>query len=131
LKARGVQGSPWGHRGVTAGPLEVVLRAGRCQPKPDRAKLEGRRYEALCGVRRGGGDGDELAQDVLGHLDIVLRDEQRLLDVLRGVALATQLLDLATDVGVGRVGAGPVLRVDPPGEGLRRSLRGLRRLREG
>lgn len=34
------------------------------------------------------GDRDELAQDVLGHLDVVLRDHQSFLDVLVRVALA-------------------------------------------
>lgn len=48
----------------------------------------------LCEHVRGGGDGDELPEDVLGHLHIVLCNHQCFLDVLVGVALTHQVLDL-------------------------------------
>lgn len=41
-----------------------------------------------------GGDGDKLAQDVLGRLQVVLGDHQSFLDVLDGVALGHQAFDL-------------------------------------
>jgi len=110
---------------------------------PERQKASGERAAG-----GGGGDGDKLAQDVPGHLHVVLRDHQRLLDVLRGVALTHELLDLAADHGVlpsprspahkrrgggaGRRGdgAGAALRVDASGQGLGRSLGGPRRVGE-
>lgn len=77
---------------------------------------------------RRGGDGHELPQDVLGHLDIVLCNHEGLLDVLLGVALAQEMLDLAGDLLAGSWtrsrgdGAGPAFRVDAAGKGLRRPL---------
>lgn len=99
----------------------------------------------LCEHMRGRGDGDELPEDVLGHLNIVLCNHQCLLDVLVGVALTHQVLDLRAHLRVGvssccsatwgggdrRDRAVPALRVHPSGQGLRGSLRGFRRLREG
>lgn len=89
----------------------------------------------LCEDVCSGGDGDELAQDVLGHLDIVLGDLQGLLDVLVGVALAHQVLDLAAEgwcyrhrgqrhrYGCSRGhGARAPVGVDPPGQRLRGTL---------
>lgn len=55
----------------------------------------------LCEDVRRGGNGDELAQDILGHLHVVLCDHQGLLDVLVRVALTHQVLDLAADLRVG------------------------------
>lgn len=55
----------------------------------------------LCKNVGGVGNGDELSKDILGHLDIVLCNHQGFLDVLVGVALAHQVLNLAADVGVG------------------------------
>lgn len=40
------------------------------------------------------GDGDELAQDVLGRLQVVLGDHQGFLDVLDGIALGHQAFNL-------------------------------------
>lgn len=48
----------------------------------------------LCEHVRGGGDGDKLPEDVLGHLYIVLCNHQCFLDVLVGVTLTHQVLDL-------------------------------------
>lgn len=50
--------------------------------------------ERLCGDMSRGGDGDELAQYVLGRLQVVLGDHQGFLDVLDGVALGHQALNL-------------------------------------
>lgn len=50
--------------------------------------------ERLCGDVCGRGDGDELAQDVLGRLQVVLGDHQGFLDVLDGVALGHQAFNL-------------------------------------
>lgn len=50
--------------------------------------------ERLCGDVSRGGDGDELSQYVLGRLQVVLGDHQGFLDVLDGVALRHQALDL-------------------------------------
>lgn len=55
----------------------------------------------LCQNMRGGGNGDKLAQDILGHFNIVLCNHQCLLDVLVGVSLTHEVLDLATDLRVG------------------------------
>lgn len=55
----------------------------------------------LCEDVRGGGDGDELAQDVLRHFYIVLCDHQCFLDVLVRVSLIHEVLDLTADLGVG------------------------------
>lgn len=44
-----------------------------------------------------GGDGNKLAQDVLGRLQVVLGDHQGLLDVLERIALAHQTLYLPVD----------------------------------
>lgn len=104
----------------------------------------------LCEDVRRGGDGDELAQDVLGHLQVVLRDHQCFLDVLVRVALTHQVLDLAADLRVGfyrrrssdnataargggdwRARAGSTLGVDPPRQRLRGSLWRLRQLHKG
>lgn len=43
---------------------------------------------------RCGRDGDKLAQDVLGRLEVVLSDHQGLLDVLDGVALGYEAFNL-------------------------------------
>lgn len=48
------------------------------------------RLQRLCGDVCRGGDGDKLAQDVLGCLHVVLGDHQGFLDVLDGVALGHQ-----------------------------------------
>lgn len=94
----------------------------------------------LCENVRGGGNGHKLAQDVLGHFDIVLCDHQGFLDVLVGVSLTHEVLDLAADLGVGfsscRPTAGwdravPALRVDPSGQRFGGSLRCLHLIREG
>lgn len=99
----------------------------------------------LCKNVRGRGNGDELAQDVLGHFDIVLCNHQCFLDVLVRVALAHQVLDLAADLRVGFSPRCPAtggsrdrwdwamstLRVDSSGQGLRRSLRRLHWLKKG
>lgn len=90
----------------------------------------------LCKNMRGGGNGDKLAQDILGHFDIVLCNHQCFLDVLVRVSLTHEVLDLATDLRVGlsscrpttgwsrdgRDRAGSTLRVDSSGQGLWRSL---------
>ncbi len=90
----------------------------------------------LCKNMPGGGNGDKLAQDILGHFDIVLCNHQCFLDVLVQVALTHEVLNLATDLrvglssccpttrwsGDGRDGAGSTLRVDSSGQGLWRSL---------
>lgn len=55
----------------------------------------------LCKNMRGVGNGDELAEDILGHLDIVLCNHQCFLDVLVRVSLTHEVLDLATDLRVG------------------------------
>lgn len=52
------------------------------------------RPEQLCGDVSRGGDRDELAQDVLGRLQVVLGDHQGFLDVLDGIALGYQAFDL-------------------------------------
>lgn len=57
-------------------------------------RTPGARRVVLCEHVRGRGDGDELPEDVLGHLDIVLSNHQRFLDVLVGVTLTHQVLDL-------------------------------------
>lgn len=82
-----------------------------------------------------GGHGHKLAQDILGHLDVVLRDHQSFLDVLVGVTLAHEQLDLAADLRVAGCSCGgnrarPAVRVDAAWEGLRRpfgSFYGLER----
>ncbi len=93
----------------------------------------------LCKNMRGGRNGDELTQDILGHFDIVLRDHQCFLDVLVRVSLTHEVLDLATDLRVGiascrptagwsrdrRDGTRSALRVDSSGQGLWRSLWGF------
>lgn len=102
---------------------------------------------ALCEDVRRGGDGDELAQDVLGHFQVVLCDHQCFLDVLVRVALTHQVLYLAADLRVGfsrrhsataargrgdrRDRAGSTLGVDPPRQRLRGSLWRLRWLDKG
>lgn len=55
----------------------------------------------LCEHVRGGGDGDKLPEDVLGHLYIVLCNHQCFLDVLVGVTLTHQVLDLRADLRIG------------------------------
>lgn len=55
----------------------------------------------LCKNMCGGGNGDKLAQDILGHFDIVLCNHQRFLDVLVRVPLTHEVLNLATDLRVG------------------------------
>lgn len=55
--------------------------------------LGGGGLERLCGDVRRGGNGDKLAQDVLGRLQVVLGDHQGFLDVLDGVALGHQALN--------------------------------------
>lgn len=61
----------------------ITAQSGDGQDRQD-APCRGRR---LCGDVRGRGDGDELAQDVLGCFQVVLRYHQSFLDVLDGVAL--------------------------------------------
>ena len=61
-----------------------TTRRGRASPGGGR----------LCGDVRRRGDGDKLAQDVLGRLQVVLGDHQGFLDVLDGVALRHQAFDL-------------------------------------
>lgn len=51
--------------------------------------------ERLCGDVRRRRDGDKLAKDVLGRLQVVLGDHQSFLDVLDGVALGHQAFNLA------------------------------------
>lgn len=51
----------------------------------------------LCENMRGGGNGDKLTEDILGHFDIVLCNHQCFLDVLVRVSLTHEVLDLATD----------------------------------
>lgn len=119
------------------GPKSVVERAN---------PLEGGAV-VLCEHVRGGGDGDELPEDVLGHLHVVLCNHQCFLDVLVGVALIHQQLDLRADLrvglpspsrrsaaaggrGDGRDRAVAAFRVDPPGQGLRGPLWGFDHLHE-
>lgn len=77
-------------------------------------------------------DGHKLPQDVLGHLNIVLCNHKGFLDVLMGVALAQEVLDLTAELLAGpwtRSGgnrAGPAIRVDAAGERLGRPLGGFR-----
>lgn len=59
-----------------------------------RETTPGARRVVLCEHVRGRGDGDELPEDVLGHLDIVLCNHQCFLDVLVGVTLTHQVFDL-------------------------------------
>lgn len=51
----------------------------------------------LCENMRGGGNGDKLTEDILGHFDIVLCNHQCFLDVLVRVSLTHEVLDLATN----------------------------------
>lgn len=60
--------------------------------------------QPLCGDVRCRRDGDKLAQDVLGRLQVVLGDHQRFLDVLDGVALRHQAFDLAVQGQAARSG---------------------------
>lgn len=53
-------------------------------------KIAGR----LCGDMGCGWNGDKLPQDVLGGLEVVLGDHQSFLDILDGVTLRHQALDL-------------------------------------
>lgn len=77
-------------------------------------------------------DGHKLSQDVLGHLNIVLCNHKGFLDVLMGVALAQEVLNLAADLLAGpwtRSGgnrAGPAIGVDATRKRLRRPLGGFR-----
>lgn len=54
----------------------------------------------LCENMRSGGNGDKLAQDVLGHFYIVLCNHQCFLDVLVRVSLTHEELNLTADLGV-------------------------------
>lgn len=130
-----------GRSGAGLNPTRLGQSWGERANRSERGTARG----VLCEDVRGGGNGDELAQDALGHFDIVLCNHQCFLDVLVRVALTHQVLDLAADLGVGlstrrpaagrrrhrRHGAGPALRVDPSGEGLGGPLRRLHGLREG
>lgn len=75
--------------------------------------------------------GHKLPQDVLGHLNIVLCNHKGFLDVLIGVALAQEVLDLTADLLAGpwaRSGgnrAGPAIGVNATGKRLRRPLGGF------
>lgn len=67
-----------------------------------------------------GRNGDKFSQDILGHFDIVFCNQQCLLNVLIGVALAHEVVYLAGDEGVHRTSATvlgdrawPTLRVYP------------------
>lgn len=81
-------------------------------------------------------DGHELAEDVLGHVDVVVSDEQGFLDVLVGVALAQEALDFTGELRRGGRGgtwmARPCLplRVDSPRERFGWSLGNWGTLRE-
>lgn len=55
----------------------------------------------LCKNMRSGGNGDKLTKDILGHFNIVLCNHQCFLDVLVRVSLTHEVLNLATDLGVG------------------------------
>lgn len=85
----------------------------------------------------GGGDGHKFPQDVLGHLDIVLCNHKGFLDVLLGVALAQEVLDLTADLLAGSWTCsrgnrtGPAFRADATGKRLGRPLGGFRRVRDG
>lgn len=54
----------------------------------------------LCENMRGGRNGDKLAQDVLCHFNIVLCNHKCFLDVLVGVSLTHEVLDLTTNLKV-------------------------------
>lgn len=55
----------------------------------------------LCENMRGGGNRDELSQDIFSHFDIVLCNHQCFLDVLVRVSLTHEVLYLTTDLRVG------------------------------
>lgn len=88
--------------------------------------------DVLCGHVGGGGNGDKLPEDIFGHVNVVVGDEQGFLDVLIGVALAHEALDLTGELrggsshGSGRAPLQAAARfplgVDPPWQGLRRPL---------
>lgn len=64
----------------------------------------------LCKNMRGGGNGDKLAEDILGHFNIVLCNHQCFLDVLVRVSLTHEVLDLAAYLRVGFSSCRPTAR---------------------
>lgn len=82
------------------------------------------------------GNGNKFPEDVFGHLDVVLGNDQSFLDVLVRVPLTHEVLDLTGELrrgGGSRGGSTTTLlpaasfpfRVDSPREWFRRSLRNL------
>lgn len=67
---------------------EVPSTPGRCGPETAQAGgrtgggLQAGPKEVLCGHVRGGRNGDKLPEDILGHVNVVVGDEQGFLDVL-------------------------------------------------
>lgn len=55
---------------------------GRGRPGSRSAEVAGVGGDVLCGHVSRGGDGNKLPENILGHFDIVMCNEQRFLDVL-------------------------------------------------
>lgn len=93
----------------------------------------------LCGHVGRGGNGDKLPENIFGHVNVVVSYDKGLLDVLVGVALAHEVLNLAGELrGGGRdqpcatalqAAARFPFRVDPPRQGFWGPLRDLGAIR--
>lgn len=82
-------------------------------------------------------DRDKLPEDVLGHFDVVVGNDQGFLDVLVGVPLAQEALDLTGELWRGGRGSATLLtatcfpfRVDSPRERFGGPFRNLGTLSE-
>lgn len=80
----------------------------------------------------GRGDGDKLPEDVLGHFDVVVGNDQCLLNVLVGVPLTHEVLDLTGELRRSSSSPATLLtatcssfRVDSPGKRFGGPLRNL------
>lgn len=57
--------------------------------------------DVLCGHVGRGGNGDKFPENIFGHVNIVMGNDECFLDVLIGVALAHEVLNFTGELGGG------------------------------
>lgn len=87
--------------GIRAGSVPTYTQTGLGQARAREQTGERGTRSVLCKNMRSGGNGDKLAEDILGHFDIVLCNHQCFLNVLVRVSLTHEVLNLTADLRVG------------------------------